>query len=48
MDKDNIYVVMEHCSGGTLKELIYSRNNTENNVAKIIQKLFWAVNYLHH
>ncbi|EGR33328.1 protein kinase domain protein [Ichthyophthirius multifiliis] len=48
MDKYNIYVVMEYCSGGTLKSLIYSRNNTEKNVAQIIQKLFQAVNYLHH
>lgn len=48
MDKDNIYVVMEYCAGGTLKELIYSHNNSEFNVAKIMQKLFWAVNYMHN
>lgn len=48
MDKDHIYLVMEYCGGGTLKELIYSSLNTEYNVAKIMQKLFWAVNYMHN
>ncbi|KAL4450456.1 hypothetical protein ABPG74_019354 [Tetrahymena malaccensis] len=48
MDKENIYLVMEYCAGGTLKELIYSQNNNEFAVAKIMQKLFWAVNYMHN
>lgn len=48
MDLENIYLVMENCEGGTLKELIYTHNNSEINVARVMQKLFWAVNYMHN
>ena len=39
---------MEYCSGGTLKDKFINKQElTEIQVAHVMQKLFYAINYLH-
>ena len=47
MDHDNIYLVMEYCGGGTLRQKLQSKNFSEREIAYIMEKLFWAINYMH-
>ncbi|KAL4435846.1 hypothetical protein ABPG74_015814 [Tetrahymena malaccensis] len=43
IDKKNIYIVMEYCSGGSLLEWTFK----EGDVLDVMKKLFQAVNYMH-
>ena len=48
MDQIHIYIVMEYCSGGTLKHKLLNKIDfTEYEVSEVMSKLFWATNYLH-
>ncbi|EAS06769.2 Serine/Threonine kinase domain protein (macronuclear) [Tetrahymena thermophila SB210] len=43
IDKKNIYIVMEYCTGGNLSQKQFS----EQEVLNIMKKLLYAVNYMH-
>lgn len=43
IDNDNIYIVMEYCTGGSL--ILYKYNEAE--VLKIMKKLLYAIKYIH-
>ncbi|KAL4484258.1 hypothetical protein ABPG72_003542 [Tetrahymena utriculariae] len=43
IDKKNIYIVMEYCTGGNLSQ----RSFSEQEVLNIMKKLLYAVNYMH-
>ncbi|EAR97822.2 kinase domain protein (macronuclear) [Tetrahymena thermophila SB210] len=48
MDKDHIYLVMEYLSGGTLRDKFINKEElTEYQISQVMQKLFYAINYLH-
>ena len=48
-DKKYLHIVMEHCKGGELLERVIKKGNlSEKECAKIMSKLFSAVNYLHN
>ena len=48
MDQDYIYLVMEYCSGGTLKDKFMNKIDfTEFEISEVIKKSFQAINYLH-